>query len=146
MEDVKKEAKDAPQSPRAAHGGDVCDSTACITVSNTRSGPSKRHSSSRTSRKLDVFLRDEPTPSVVKILDFDGKQYYIESSDGKGDPGHLRAWATGSRTSAFLSVRDLGERTGTGPSSATGYPTAIISSSGSSTPRPSRRSRTMRPA
>jgi hypothetical protein len=55
---------------------------------------------------------DDPTPSVVKILDFDGKQYYIELSDGKGDPGHLRALGHRVEDAAFLSVNDLGKKDG----------------------------------
>jgi hypothetical protein len=53
---------------------------------------------------------DEPTPSVLKIMDFDGKQYYIESSDGKGDPSHLRALGHRIEDAAFLSLLELGKK------------------------------------
>jgi hypothetical protein len=53
---------------------------------------------------------DEPMPSVLKIMDFDGKQYYIESSDGKGDPTHHRALGHRIEDVAFLSVSELGAK------------------------------------
>ena len=53
---------------------------------------------------------DEPTPSALKIMDFDGKQYYLESSDGKDDPSHLRALGHRIEDVAFLSVIDLGKK------------------------------------
>src|SRR5258708_38100799 len=45
---------------------------------------------------------DEATPSVLNIMDFDGKQYYIESSDGKGDLTRLRALGHRIDAVAFL--------------------------------------------
>lgn len=48
---------------------------------------------------------DEPTPSVLKIMDFDGKQYYIESRGG--DPSHFRALGHRIEDVAFLSVEEL---------------------------------------
>ena len=53
---------------------------------------------------------DEPTPSVLNIMDFDGKQYYIESADGKGDPSHFRALGHRIEDVAFLSARELGAK------------------------------------
>lgn len=50
---------------------------------------------------------DEPTPSVLKIMDFDGKQYYIESPEG--DPSHFRALGHRIEDVPFLSVRELGK-------------------------------------
>ncbi len=45
----------------------------------------------------------------MTILDFDGTQYYIQSSNGdKNEPSHSRALATRIEDVAFLSVRDLG--------------------------------------
>jgi len=52
---------------------------------------------------------DEPTPTVVNIMDFDGKQYYIESSD-KGDPSHFRGLGHRIEDVAFLSVLELGKK------------------------------------
>jgi hypothetical protein len=51
---------------------------------------------------------DEPTPSVLKIIDFDGKQYYIESPEG--DPSHFRALGHRIEDVSFLSVRELGAK------------------------------------
>jgi hypothetical protein len=52
---------------------------------------------------------DDPTPSLITILNFDGKQYYIQSSGGgKNEPSHSRALATRIEELAFLSVRELG--------------------------------------
>jgi hypothetical protein len=53
---------------------------------------------------------DDPTPSVLKIRDFDGKQYYIESPGSEGDPAHLRALGSRIEDAAFLSVRELGPK------------------------------------
>jgi len=53
---------------------------------------------------------EEPTPSVLDIMDFDGKQYYIESSDGKGDPTRLRALGHRIEDVAFLSALELGKK------------------------------------
>jgi hypothetical protein len=53
---------------------------------------------------------DEPTPSVITILDFDGKQYYIRGADNEqGEPSHSRAFATRVEGVSFLSVRDIAE-------------------------------------
>jgi hypothetical protein len=53
---------------------------------------------------------DDPTPSVLKIRDFDGKQYYIESPGTEGDPSHLRALGSRIEDVAFLSVSELGSK------------------------------------
>lgn len=53
---------------------------------------------------------DEATPSVLNIMDFDGKQYYIESSDGKGDPTRLRALGHRIEDVAFLSALEVGKK------------------------------------
>lgn len=53
---------------------------------------------------------DDPTPGVLKIRDFDGKQYYVESSDDKGDPIPLRALGHRIEDAAFLSLRELGKK------------------------------------
>ena len=53
---------------------------------------------------------DEPKPSLITILDFDGKQYYIYGAgNGQGEPIHSRAFATRVEGVPFLSVRDIGE-------------------------------------
>jgi len=52
---------------------------------------------------------DEPTPTVLNIMDFDGKQYYIESSD-KGDPSHFRGLGHRIEDVAFLSLLELGKK------------------------------------
>ena len=52
---------------------------------------------------------DDSKPSVLDIMDFDGKQYYIESSDGKGDPTHLRALGHRIEDVAFLSLQRAGK-------------------------------------
>jgi hypothetical protein len=52
---------------------------------------------------------DDPTPSLVTILDFDGKQYYIQSSGGgTSESSHSRAIATRIEEGTFLSARELG--------------------------------------
>ena len=52
---------------------------------------------------------EDPVPSVIEIMDFDGKQYYIHSPGTAGsDPGHTRALATRLEGVTFLSTRDLG--------------------------------------
>jgi hypothetical protein len=53
---------------------------------------------------------DDPTPSVLKIMDFDGKQYYIESPGDQGNASHSRALATRIEDVTFLSVRELGTK------------------------------------
>ena len=50
---------------------------------------------------------DDPTPNVVRIMDFDGKQYYIEFDEGKSEPARLRGLAHRVEDAAFLSVRGL---------------------------------------
>jgi hypothetical protein len=52
---------------------------------------------------------DDRTPGVLDIMDFDGKQYYIESSD-KGDPSHFRALGHRIEDVAFLSLLELGKK------------------------------------
>ena len=52
---------------------------------------------------------EDPAPGVVEIMDFDGKQYYIQSPGTAGsDPTHTRAFATRLEGVTFLSSRDLG--------------------------------------
>jgi hypothetical protein len=53
---------------------------------------------------------EDSTPSVLNIMDFDGKQYYLESSDGKGDQSHLRALGHRIEDVAFLSLLELGKK------------------------------------
>ena len=54
---------------------------------------------------------DDPKPSLITFIDFDGKQYYIQSAgDGEGDPSHSRAFATRIEDVPFLNVRDLGPK------------------------------------
>jgi len=53
---------------------------------------------------------DDPTPSALKIVDFDGKQYYVESADGKGEPARLRGLGHRIEDIAFLSIGDLGKK------------------------------------
>jgi hypothetical protein len=51
---------------------------------------------------------DDPTPFLITFMDFDGKQYYLLSSDGgSSEPSHLRGVATRIEDVAFLSVRAL---------------------------------------
>jgi hypothetical protein len=50
---------------------------------------------------------DDPTPSLITLMDFDGKQYYIQSSAGSSEPSHFRAFATRIDDVAFLSAREL---------------------------------------
>jgi len=52
---------------------------------------------------------DDPMPGLVRIMDFDGKQYYIQSSGGgNSEDSHARAFATRIEDVTFLSTRDLG--------------------------------------
>ena len=52
---------------------------------------------------------DDPTRSQITIMDYDGKQYYIESSGGgTSDVSRFRAFATRVEELAFLSLRELG--------------------------------------
>ena len=53
---------------------------------------------------------DDPTPDALKIMDFDGKQYYIESADGTGDPAHLRALGHRIEDATFLSLGEVGKK------------------------------------
>jgi hypothetical protein len=53
---------------------------------------------------------DDPTPRILKIMDFDGKQYYIELPDGEANTGHLRALGHRIEDVAFLSLRELGAK------------------------------------
>lgn len=51
---------------------------------------------------------DEPALSRLTIVDFDGKQYYLESEEEGGkDRGRLRGHATRLEGATFLSVREL---------------------------------------
>ena len=52
---------------------------------------------------------DDPSVSGLAILDFDGKQYYLESSaEGESERGRFRAHATRVGGTPFLSVREIG--------------------------------------
>lgn len=52
---------------------------------------------------------DDPKPSELTVIDFDGKQYYLETSGGgDSDRGRYRAHATRVGGSPFLSVREIG--------------------------------------
>ena len=53
---------------------------------------------------------DDPTPSALKIMDFDGKQYFFESANGKGEPARLRALGHRIEDVTFLSLGDLGKK------------------------------------
>ena len=50
---------------------------------------------------------DDPKPSLITLMDFDGKQYYLQSSAGSSKPSHFRAVATRIDDVAFLSAREL---------------------------------------
>src|SRR5258708_23709767 len=51
---------------------------------------------------------DDPTPILITLMDFDGKQYYIQSSGGgSSEPSHSRAFATRIDDVAFLSACEL---------------------------------------
>ena len=52
---------------------------------------------------------DDPKPSELTVIDFDGKQYYLEASGGgDSDRGRYRAHATRVGGSPFLSVHEIG--------------------------------------
>lgn len=51
---------------------------------------------------------DDPKPARLTIVDFDGRQYYLESVEaGKSDPDRFRGHATRVEGASFLSVREL---------------------------------------
>ena len=107
-----KEARDAPQSPRAADGGDVCDSDRVPHGFQTSARVRQRgvRGAEPSSATWSCSSEDEPTPGILKIMDFDGKQYYVESSDDKGDPIPLRALGRRIEDAAFLSLHELGKK------------------------------------
>lgn len=52
---------------------------------------------------------EDPKPGRITFMDFDRRQYYIESEeDGKSGPERLRAFATRIEDVPFLSVREIG--------------------------------------
>jgi hypothetical protein len=50
---------------------------------------------------------DDPTSSLITLMDFDGRQYYIQFSGGSKAPSHYRAIATRIDDVGFLSAREL---------------------------------------
>jgi hypothetical protein len=46
----------------------------------------------------------------MTILDFDGKQYYIQLESEKDEPGRFRAYATRVEEVPFLNVRAIGPK------------------------------------
>jgi hypothetical protein len=53
---------------------------------------------------------DGPSPGPITIIDFDGKQYYIQSEFEKGEVSHSRAYATRIEEVPFLNVRGIGPK------------------------------------
>lgn len=52
---------------------------------------------------------DDPGPLGLTIVDFDGRQYYVEAYQGaKPEPDRYRGHSTRLEGAAFLSLRDLG--------------------------------------
>lgn len=52
---------------------------------------------------------DDPAPVRLTIVDFDGKQYYLESTEkGKSHPDRYRGHSTRVEGVPFLSVREIG--------------------------------------
>ena len=85
--------------------------TACITGFKHPLGPAEEaFIEPKLLGRWACSSEDEPTPSVLKVMDFDGKQYYLESSDGKGDPSHFRALGHRIEDVAFLSLLELGKK------------------------------------
>jgi hypothetical protein len=53
---------------------------------------------------------DDPSSAPITIIDFDGKQYYIQSEFEKGEISHSRAYATRVDEVPFLNVRAIGPK------------------------------------
>lgn len=57
----------------------------------------------------DCTSADDQLPTLMTMMDFDGKQYYIQSrEEGKSDESHSRAIAARIEDARFLSVQELG--------------------------------------
>ena len=59
--------------------------------------------------RWECVAEDAP-PGVITILDFDGKQYYIQVESEKEEPGQFRAYATRIEEVAFLNFRAIGPK------------------------------------
>jgi hypothetical protein len=56
-----------------------------------------------------VSAEDPAPPTLLTIVDFDGRQYYLESlEEGKSDRGRYRGHATRVEGVPFLSIREVG--------------------------------------
>jgi len=54
---------------------------------------------------------EDPSPGHITILDFDGKQYYLQFAElEKDEPSHFRAYATRVEGVPFLNVRAIGPK------------------------------------
>jgi hypothetical protein len=53
---------------------------------------------------------EDSSPGIITILDFDGKQYLIQSELEKDEIGHFRAYTTRVEGVPFLNVRAIGPK------------------------------------
>jgi hypothetical protein len=60
--------------------------------------------------RWECVSADDPAPGPITILDFDGKQYLIQSELEKGEVGHFRAYATRVEGTPFLNLRAVGPK------------------------------------
>jgi hypothetical protein len=60
--------------------------------------------------RWECVSTDDPSPGPMTILDFDGKQYYIQVESEKEEPGRFRAYATRVEELPFLNVRAIGPK------------------------------------
>jgi hypothetical protein len=60
--------------------------------------------------RWECVAPDDPSSGTITIIDFDGKQYYIQSEFEKGEVSHSRAHATRVEEVPFLNVRAIGPK------------------------------------
>jgi hypothetical protein len=60
--------------------------------------------------RWECISADDSSPGPMTILDFDGKQYYIQLESEKDEPGRFRAYATRVEEVPFLNVRAIGPK------------------------------------
>jgi hypothetical protein len=62
--------------------------------------------------RWECVSTDDPSPGLtITILDFDGKQYYIQAAEpGKDEVSHSRAYATRVEGVPFLNVQGIGPK------------------------------------
>jgi hypothetical protein len=61
--------------------------------------------------RWECVSADDPSPGIMTILDFDGKQYYVQFNElQKDELGHFRAYATRVEEVPFLNLRAIGPK------------------------------------